>query len=171
MQRATAMRSASMRSAIARVASFKEINLELACTEANSFVLDSPSSLPTLFAPEENPAATKAKIQEQHRLAGMLATLCATLGEMPHIRHANRPIAASVALRQIGALPADRLLLLVLMIEAAPPPAMQLMVLVQLFEQAAERPLGTLLAFLYPASLVTLTLWIAGILQVVPWIA
>ena len=37
------------------------------------------------------------------------------------------------------------------------------MVLVQLFEQAAERPLGTLLA-LYPASLVTLTLWIAGIL-------
>ena len=83
--------------AIARVASFKEINLELACTEANSFVLDSPSSLPTLFAPEENPAATEAKIQEQHRLAGMLATLCATLGEMPHIRHANRPIAASVA--------------------------------------------------------------------------
>ena len=80
-------------------------------------------------------------------------------------------IAASVALRQIGALPADRLLLLVLMIEAAPPPAMQLMVLVQLFEQAAERPLGTLLAFLYPASLVTLTLWIAGILQIVPWIA
>ena len=44
----------------------------------------------------------------------------------------------------VGALPADRLLLLVLMIEAAPPPAMQLMVLVQLFEQAAERPLGTL---------------------------
>ena len=79
-------------------------------------------------------------------------------------------IAASVALRRVGALPADRLLLLVLMIEAAPPPAMQLMVLVQLFEQAAERPLGTLLAFLYPASLVTLTLWIAGILQVVPWI-
>ena len=55
-------------------------------------------------------------------------------------------IAASVALRRVGALPADRLLLLVLMIEAAPPPAMQLMVLVQLFEQAAERPLGTLLA-------------------------
>ena len=41
----------------------------------------------------------------------------------------------------------------------------------ELFEQAAERPLGTLLAFLYPASLVTLTLWIAGILQIVPWIA
>lgn len=83
--------------AISRVASFKEINLEVACTEGNAFVLDSPDSLSTLFAPEESPSATEVKLQEQHRLAAMLATLCTTLGEMPTIRHANRPVASSVA--------------------------------------------------------------------------
>ena len=83
--------------AIGRVASFKEINLEVACMESNAFVLDSPDSLAALFAPEESPAATEVKVQEQHRLASMLATLCVTLGEMPNIRHANRPVASSVA--------------------------------------------------------------------------
>ena len=83
--------------AISRVAAFKEVNLELACTEANAFVLNSFDSLPLLFAPDENPVSTEAKVQEQHRLAGMLATLCATLGEMPHIRHAARPSASTVA--------------------------------------------------------------------------
>jgi syntaxin-binding protein 1 len=80
------------------VAGFKEINLELACIESNAFVLDSPQSLPRLFAPDETPAATEAKLQEQHRLAAMIATLCTTLGEMPHIRYsAARPVSSSVA--------------------------------------------------------------------------
>jgi len=84
-------------SAIGRVAGFKEINIELACTESHAFIFDSPHSLSTLFAPEENPAATEAKVQEQHRLAANIATLCVTLGELPHVRHANRPVATSVA--------------------------------------------------------------------------
>ena len=82
---------------IGRVAGFKELNLEMVSIEANSFVLDSPSSLSKLFAPEETPAATDAKLQEQHRVAAMVSTLCATLGEMPHIRYAQRPVASSVA--------------------------------------------------------------------------
>ena len=131
--------------AIGKVAGFKELNLELCCSEANTFTLDSPESLPVLFAPDDTPASTEAKLQEQvlspspiphppspvlrptshnptptsrmphstlglllavstsprpapqHRLASMVATLCATLGEMPHIRHAARPMASSVA--------------------------------------------------------------------------
>ena len=83
--------------AIGSIAGLKEMYLELACTESNVFVLDSPQSLPVLFAPEDNPGATEQKLQEQHRVASMIATLCATLGEMPIIRHANRPVAASVS--------------------------------------------------------------------------
>lgn len=83
--------------AIGRVASFKEVNLELACIESNAFVLDAPHALPALFAPDEAPSQTEAKLQEQHRLANMLATLCAQLGERPHIRHCNRPVATSVS--------------------------------------------------------------------------
>ena len=79
------------------VASFKEINLEYVLAEDNCFVLDSPQSLPLLFAPEESAAATESKRQEQHRLANMLATLCATLGEMPHVRSDSRPMASSLA--------------------------------------------------------------------------
>ena len=82
--------------AIGKVAGFKELNLELVCTEANSFTLSSPESLLALFAPEDSPGATETKLQEQHRIASMLATLFATLGEMPHVRHSTRPIAASV---------------------------------------------------------------------------
>lgn len=84
--------------AIGRVSGLKELYLELVCPEANVFLLDSPESLPLLFAPEEGPSATEAKLQEQHRLAGMLATLFATTGEMPLIRYAgDRPVAQSVA--------------------------------------------------------------------------
>ena len=40
------------------VATFKEINLEYVLAEDNCFVLDSPQSLPLLFAPEESPTLT-----------------------------------------------------------------------------------------------------------------
>ena len=83
--------------AINYVQSFKELNLEFVCTESNAFVLDSPQSLPTLFAPEDMPADSEAKLQEQHRLAAMLATLCISMGEMPLIRHSTRPMASAVA--------------------------------------------------------------------------
>lgn len=82
---------------IGRVAGLKELYLELVCTEPNVFMLDSPQSLPLLFAPEEAPSSTEGKLQEHHRLASMIATLCTTLGEMPLIRHAVRPVAQSVA--------------------------------------------------------------------------
>jgi len=82
---------------IGRVAGFKELNLEMVCSEPNAFTFDSPQSLPSLFAPDESPASSEAKLQEQHRLAAMLTTLFATLGEMPHIRHSSRKVAASVA--------------------------------------------------------------------------
>ena len=77
---------------IKTVASFKELNLEMVCTESNAFTFDSPQSLPILFAPDESPASSEAKLQEQHRLAAMLTTLFATLGEMPHIRHSSREV-------------------------------------------------------------------------------
>lgn len=82
---------------IGRIAGLKELYLEMVCTEPNVFMLDSPQSLPLLFAPEDAPSATEGKLQEQHRLASMIATLCTTLGEMPLIRHAGRPVAQSVA--------------------------------------------------------------------------
>ena len=44
----------------------------------NCFVLDSPHSLPLLFAPEESAAATESKRQEMHRIA-LTLTLTLTL--------------------------------------------------------------------------------------------
>ena len=82
---------------IGRVAGLKELNLEMVCSEPNAFTFDSPQSLPSLFTPDESPASSEGKLQEQHRLAAMLTTLFATLGEMPHIRHSSREVAASVA--------------------------------------------------------------------------
>jgi len=61
------------------------------------FLLESPQSLSLLFAPDQSPAASIAKQQEQHRIVAMLATLFVTLGEMPHIRHDGRSIASQVA--------------------------------------------------------------------------
>ena len=92
------------------MATFKEINLEYVMAEDNCFVLDSPHSLPLLFAPEEGAAVTESKRQEKHRIANMLATVCATLGEMPHVRSDTRPMASSLAavlqtkLEELGAL-------------------------------------------------------------------
>ena len=61
--------------------------------------------------------------------------------------------------------PRDPSLTLVLMLEAAPPPAMQSMVFVQLFATTdLERPLAHILVVSYVASLLTLTTWIAVIL-------
>jgi len=59
----------------------------------------------------------------------------------------------------------DKALALVLMLEAAPPPAMQTMVFVQLFNQKLERPLAQLLVSSYFLCLLTLTTWIAIILS------
>lgn len=79
------------------VQTFKELNLEYVLQEDNCFLLDSPQSLPLLFAPEESAAAAESKRQEQHRLANMLVTLCATLGEMPHVRSDTRAVGTGLA--------------------------------------------------------------------------
>ena len=71
---------------IKTVASFKELNLEFLAAEGNAFTLDSPQSLPLLYAEDSSPDATRAKEQEHHRIANMLVTVCATLGELPHVR-------------------------------------------------------------------------------------
>ena len=65
-----------------------------------------------------------------------------------------------------GAAPAsflreDPALSLVLMLESAPPAAMQTMIFCQLFGPQLERPLGRLLVAEYTSSLVLLTAWIA----------
>ena len=84
-------------SLIRHVQTFKELNLEYVLQEDNCFLLDSPQSLPLLFAPEESAAAAESKRQEQHRLANMLVTLCATLGEMPHVRSDARAVGTGLA--------------------------------------------------------------------------
>ena len=60
----------------------------------------------------------------------------------------------------------DPALALVLMLEAAPPSAMQTMIFCQLFAQPLERPLGQVLVAMYLGSLLTLTVAIALILSV-----
>lgn len=60
--------------------------------------------------------------------------------------------------------PNNPALIFVLMIESATPPAMSTMVLIQLYAQHLEGPLGKILVFLYIGSLVTLTAWITIIL-------
>ncbi|KAL1529052.1 hypothetical protein AB1Y20_000015 [Prymnesium parvum] len=82
---------------IKQIATFKELNLEFVLTEENVFHLLSPQSLSTLFKPEESPADAEMKRQEHYKLATQLATLCATIGEMPHIRHGTSPVASSVS--------------------------------------------------------------------------
>ena len=39
-----------------------------------------------MYAEDSSPDATRAKEQEHHRIANMLVTVCATLGELPHVR-------------------------------------------------------------------------------------
>ena len=55
-------------------------------SQGTAFTLDSPQSLPLLYAEDSSPDATRAKEQEHHRIANMLVTVCATLGELPHVR-------------------------------------------------------------------------------------
>ena len=55
----------------------------------------------------------------------------------------------------------DPALALVLMLESAPPAAMQTMIFCQLFGPQLERPLGRLLVAEYTSSLLLLTGWIA----------
>lgn len=84
-------------SAIKAVSSFKEINIEFILSESSTFILHSPHSLPILFSPDTSPAVADVKLQEHHRLANMLSTLFSALGELPHVRHDDRPVATQVA--------------------------------------------------------------------------
>lgn len=74
-------------------------------------------------------------------------------------------IALTNLLRGTFLVPDASPLTLVLMLEAAPPPAMQSMVFLQLFDlNHLERPLSQLFVLSYLTALLTLTTWIAVIL-------
>lgn len=75
--------------AIAHVRSFREVNLEFVLAESSVFTLNSPDSLVGLFRAEDSAEVARSKMQEQHRVAGSLATVFATMGELPHIRFAS----------------------------------------------------------------------------------
>eukprot|EP00326_Haptolina_ericina_P017194 CAMPEP_0181195132 /NCGR_PEP_ID=MMETSP1096-20121128/14712_1 /TAXON_ID=156174 ORGANISM="Chrysochromulina ericina, Strain CCMP281" /NCGR_SAMPLE_ID=MMETSP1096 /ASSEMBLY_ACC=CAM_ASM_000453 /LENGTH=566 /DNA_ID=CAMNT_0023284691 /DNA_START=96 /DNA_END=1796 /DNA_ORIENTATION=+ len=83
--------------AIEKVSSFKELNVEFILEEENMLTLKAPHALPALFKPEESTADSDLKQQEFYRFASQIATLCASLGENPHIRHDNKQVATSVA--------------------------------------------------------------------------
>ena len=71
---------------VAKAGGSRELWDGFLAAEGNAFTLDSPQSLPLLYAEDSSPDATRAKEQEHHRIANMLVTVCATLGELPHVR-------------------------------------------------------------------------------------
>mmetsp|Transcript_13656 Transcript_13656/g.20370 ORF Transcript_13656/g.20370 Transcript_13656/m.20370 type:complete len:445 (-) Transcript_13656:118-1452(-) len=75
-------------------------------------------------------------------------------------------LTATLRFHNLFVLRRDAPLTLVLMLEAIPPPAMQCMIIVQLFNQSLERPLAQTLVSLYFVGIITLTLWIAIILSI-----
>jgi hypothetical protein len=78
-------RLAAVPNFLQRVRTFKEINMNFLATEAFSFHLDMPESLPGLFKARPDPA-----IQEE--VVNKLVALCVALNEYPHVRFNQKSV-------------------------------------------------------------------------------
>lgn len=82
-----------MANVVKYIKTFKELNLEFLSLEQQCFTLDSPDTLEILFSPD-----SKDAIDEQHKIAKQIVTLCASLGEYPLIRYGmTHPLGATIA--------------------------------------------------------------------------
>mmetsp|Transcript_3896 Transcript_3896/g.4316 ORF Transcript_3896/g.4316 Transcript_3896/m.4316 type:complete len:662 (+) Transcript_3896:26-2011(+) len=79
---------------VGRIKHFTELNLEYLAYEARAFHLNMPTSLHVLYSKSSTPAEQSAT---KDLIARRLVTVCASMGQVPSIRHSKTTLAATIA--------------------------------------------------------------------------